>query len=135
MKLEMSGKIYTALMALYFFISGLSVLFDIDSKLTRISLNATNQDGEIAFILIYCGLMVGIGMAISIIAYISKSWVYSAVLAVTIIFSFILFRLVGASLVGELSKLQISFLLTEIVEFSLGLFLILKSSLFKKRNA
>jgi hypothetical protein len=57
------GYIFTNLMALYFLISGLSVLFDVPAKLKRIDLNAINSDGEIAFILIYTGLMTGIGAA------------------------------------------------------------------------
>ena len=122
-------------MAIYFLVSGFTVLLDIDSKLARIGLSATDQDGKIAFILIYCSLMVGIGTAISLIAYFSKTWVYSAILAVTIICSFILFRLVGATMVGELSGVQVSFILIEIVEVSVGVFLIIKSSLLKKTHA
>ena len=116
-------------------ISGFVALMDIDSKLTRIGLSATDQDGEIAFILIYCSLMIGIGVAISLIAVLSKTWVYSAILAVTIISSFIFFRLVGAAMVGELSNVQISFILVEIVEAFVGLFLIVRSSLLQKSHA
>jgi len=132
MKLDTFGKIYTGVMAIYFLVSGFSVLLDIDTKLTRIGLSAMDQDGKVAFVLIYCGLMVGIGVAISLIAYFSKTWVYSAILAVTIIFSFIFFRLVGAGMVGELSNVQISFILVEIFEASVGLFLIIRSSLLQK---
>ena len=135
MKINTFGKLYSGVMAIYFLVSGFTVLLDIDSKLARIGLSATDQDGKIAFILIYCSLMVGIGTAISLIAYFSKTWVYSAILAVTIICSFIFFRLVGATMVGELSGVQVSFILIEIVEVSVGVFLIIKSSLLKKTHA
>ena len=135
MKIDSFGKLYAGVMAMYFMISGFVALMDIDSKLTRIGLSATDQDGEIAFILIYCSLMIGIGVAISLIAVLSKTWVYSAILAVTIISSFIFFRLVGAAMVGELSNVQISFILVEIVEALVGLFLIVRSPLLQKSHA
>ncbi|GHA16436.1 hypothetical protein GCM10008090_27810 [Arenicella chitinivorans] len=135
MKLDTLGKIYTSVMAVYFFVSGFTVLLDIEAKLSRIGLSATSKDGEIAFVLIYCGLMIGIGVAISVIAYFSKTWVYSAMLAVTIIFSFITFRLVGASMVGELSNVQISFIVVEIIEALVGLFLIVKSTVLRNSYA
>lgn len=135
MKIDSFGKLYTGIMAMYFMISGFAALMDIDSKLLRVGLSATDQDGEVAFILIYCGLMVGIGVAIFLIAVLGRTWVYSALLAVTIIFSFIFFRLVGAVMVGELSNVQISFILVEIVEASVGLFLIVRSPLLQKSRA
>ena len=119
-------------MALYFWVSGFSVLFDIDAKLERIGLSAVDQDGRVAFILIYCSLMVGIGSAISIIAYISRTWLYSAILAVTIIVSFIVFRLVGASMIGALSSVQSWFILFELIEAAIGLLLII--TYFKSTN-
>ena len=131
-KIDSFGKLYAGIMAMYFMVSGFGALMDIDSKLTRIGLSATDQDGKIAFILIYCSLMIGIGVAISLIAVLSKTWVYSAILAVTIISSFIFFRLVGAAMVGGLSNVQISFILVEIVEAFVGLFLIVRSPLLQK---
>lgn len=59
--------------------------------------------------------------------YLSKTWLYSAILAVTIITSFIVFRLIAGLMVGELSQLQLSFIAVEILEVALGLFLIIKS--------
>lgn len=135
MKIDNFGKLYVGVMAMYFIVSGFAALMDIDSKLTRIGLSATDQDGEIAFILIYCGLMIGIGVAISLIAVLSKTWVYSAILAVTIKSSFVFFRLVGAGMVGELSNVQISFILIEIIEALVGLFLIVRSPLLQKSHA
>jgi hypothetical protein len=130
-KVDVFGRIYTSIMAIYFVVSGLNALIDIDSKLIRIGLSAIDLDGKVAFILIYCSLMVGIGVAISLIFYLSKTWIYSAILAVTIIFSFICFRLVGAVIVGEVSIVQISFISVEIIEVAVGLFLIIKSRLLQ----
>ena len=114
-------------MSVYFIISGFNALLDIDSKLARIGLSAIDLDGKIAFILIYCSLMVGIGVAISLMFYISKTWIYSAILAVTIITSFVCFRLIGAVIVGEISSMQISFIAVELIEAAVGLILIIKS--------
>ena len=135
MKIGFFGKIYTIISAIYFIISGFNALLSIESKLTRIGLNALDQDGKIAFILIYCGLMVGIGVAILLIYYFSKTWVYAAILAVTVISSFVCFRLVGAVMVGELSSVQTSYIFIEVVEVAVGLFLIIKSRLLQKQYA
>ncbi len=118
------GYLFSSLMAVYFLISGLSVLLDVPAKLKRIDLQALNSDGEIAFILIYSGLMVGIGVACLAIQIVSKSWVYSTVLATTIIASFILFRAIGSIMVGFLSTVQIRFLAFEIVELTAGILLL-----------
>ena len=131
MKINPLGKIYTLIMSLYFLVSGLNALMDVDDKLLRIGLTANDLDGKVAFILIYCSLMVGIGVAIALIYFLSKTWLYSAVLAVTIITSFINFRLIGGLMVGELSEVQLSFIAVEVLEVVLGLFLIVKSGLLK----
>lgn len=121
------GYLFSSLMAVYFLVSGLSVLLDVPAKLKRIDLQALNSDGEISFILIYSGLMVGIGVASLVIQLVSKSWVYSTVLATTIIASFILFRAIGSIMVGFLSTVQISFLVFEIVELTAGILLLRKA--------
>lgn len=121
------GHLFSSLMAAYFLISGVSVLFDVPGKLKRIDLLALNSDGEIAFILIYSGLMVGIGAASLVIQLVSKSWVYSTVLVTTIIASFILFRVLGSVMAGSLSTAQISFLAFEIVELTAGILLLRKA--------
>lgn len=127
MKVDLLGKIYTAIMCVYFIVSGLIALMDIDLKLARIGLSAIDLDGKVAFILIYCSLMIGIGLAILLIFYLSKTWIYSAILAVTIITCFVCFRLIGSVMVGAISNMQLSFISVEIVEATLGLFLIIKS--------
>ena len=124
MKTNSFGKIYIAMMSLYFIISGIDALLNIDEKLARIGLSAITTDGEIAFILIYCSLMVGIGIAIALLFYFSKTWQYSALLAVIIISSFICFRLVGFYLTGVFSNTQISFLSAEVVEVVIGIVLL-----------
>ena len=134
MKVDVFGKIYTGIMSIYFMVSGFNALMDIDSKLARIGLSANDLDGKIAFILIYCSLMVGIGVAISLMFYLSKTWIYSASLAVTIITSFVCFRLVGAVMVGEITSTQISFILVEVIEAAVGLFLIIKSGQFNRTH-
>ncbi len=57
MKVDTFGKIYAGIMSLYFVVSGLNALLDIDAKLTRIGLSANDLDGKVAFILIYCSLI------------------------------------------------------------------------------
>lgn len=120
------GYLFTNLMALYFLISGLSVLFDVPAKLKRIDLNAINSDGEIAFILIYTGLMTGIGVATLLLQYFSGTWIYSALLATIIIGSFIVFRIVGSIMVGFLSPTQTNFLAFECIEVTAGVLLLAK---------
>ena len=114
-------------MAVYFVASGLYALTDIDSKLARVGLSAIDLDGKVAFILIYCSLMTGIGVAIGLLFYVSKTWVHSAILAVTIICSFVCFRLIGAMIVGEITTTQKLFISVEVFEAAVGLFLIIKS--------
>lgn len=121
------GKIYTLIMSLYFMVSGFNALFDIDAKLARVGLSAVDSDGKIAFILIYCSLMIGIGLAIGLIYYLSKNWIYPSILAITIVSCFVVFRLVGAMMVGELSETQLSFILFELLEVSIGVLLVTRS--------
>ena len=127
MKVDVFGKLYAAIMSLYFMVSGFNALLDIDSKLARIGLSAIDLDGKVAFILIYCSLMIGIGVAIFLIFYLSKEWVHSVILAVTIITSFVCFRLIGAAMVGEITSTQITYIAIEIIEAAAGLLLIIKS--------
>jgi len=132
MKIDVFGKIYISLMSVYFVISGFNALLDIDSKLARIGLSALDTDGKIAFILIYCSLMIGIGISIALIYYFSKTWVYSALLSSVIITSFISFRLVGSYMVDGLSNTQLSFLVVELLEVTIGLTLLYKSGKLNK---
>lgn len=127
-RIELLGRGYILLMSIYFIISGFNALLDIDTKLARIGLAAADLDGKVAFILIYCSLMIGIGIAIGLLYFVSKTWIYSAVLAVTIIGSFISFRFIGALMLGELSSVQVSFIVVEIIEAGIGLVLIIKSN-------
>jgi hypothetical protein len=124
MKIDVLGKIYIAFMSVYFIISGVNTLMDVDAKLARIGLAAINPDGKIAFILIYCSLMIGIGIAIALLYYFSKTWVYSALLASILIASFMIFRLVGAYIVGDISNTQLSFLGIELLEVTIGIMLL-----------
>ena len=127
MKIDVFGKIYIALMSVYFVVSGFNVLWDIDAKLARIGLSAINSDGKIAFILIYCSLMIGIGISIALLYYYSKAWQYSTLLASTIIAAFISFRLLGAYMLAELSNTQGAFIAVELLEVTIGIFLLCKS--------
>jgi len=135
MKINVLGKIYIALMSVYFVVSGFNALLDIDSKLARIGLSAIDLDGKIAFILIYCSLMIGIGISIALLYYFSKIWEYSALLASIIISSFISFRLVGSYMMGDLSNTQFSFLVVELLEMAIGVFLIYKSGKLNQQFA
>lgn len=131
-QIDLLGRSYILIMSIYFIVSGLNALLDIDAKLARIGLVAADLDGEIAFILIYCSLMIGIGIAIGLIYLLSKTWLYSAVLAVTIISSFISFRLLGMGMAGEMTQIQLSFIGAEVVEAAIGVILILKSKYIKQ---
>ena len=122
-------------MSVYFVISGFNALLDIDSKLVRIGLSALDSDGKIAFILIYCSLMIGIGVSIALLYYFSKTWIYSALLASIIITSFISFRLVGSYVVGGLSSTQLSYLVIELIEVIIGILLLYKSGRLNQKNA
>jgi hypothetical protein len=135
MTINVFGKIYIALMSGYFVVSGFNALLDIDSKLARIGLSALDSDGKIAFILIYCSLMIGIGVSIALLSYFSKTWIYSAILAVTIVSSFVCFRLIGSIMVGEITGVQISFIAIEVIETAIGLFLIVKSRQLRRVHA
>jgi len=108
---------------------------DIDAKLARIGLSAIDSDGKIAFILIYCSLMIGIGISIALLYYFSKTWEYSALIASIIIALFISFRLVGAYMVGSLSNTQLSFLGVELLEVAIGIFLLYKSGKLIQKHA
>ena len=118
-------------MSLYFIVSGFNALLDIDAKLARIGLSALDLDGKIAFILIYCSLMIGIGITIALLFLFSKNWFHSAVLASTIIISFICFRLIGSYLVGDFSSTQVSFIIVEIIEASIGITLLYRAGRIK----
>lgn len=107
-------------------VAGLNALFVVDAKLTRIGLSDNDIDGKVAFIFIYCSLMIGISIAIAVNAYLIKSWIYSTVLATTIICSFILFSLIGSFMVGEVTNVQLSFILVEMMESGVGIYLLSK---------
>jgi hypothetical protein len=133
MKTDMFGKIYIALMSVYFVVSGFNALLDVDSKLARIGLSALDSDGKIEFILIYCSLMIGIGVSIALLYYFSKTWIYSALLASIIIISFICFRLVGSYFFGGISNTQLSFIIIELLEVAIGITLLYKSGKLNRK--
>ena len=128
-------KFACGFLSLYFVASGMGALFDIDAKLDRIGLAATNPDGTIAFILIYCSLMIGIGIAMAAMALVLKSAGPSLILASAILLCFILFRFVGSAMLGYLTQTQIAYIVTEIIELSIVLFLLYKTGALKQRAA
>lgn len=132
MNIDLFGKIYIGALSVYFIFSGLNALMDIEEKLARIGLSAVDLDGKVAFILIYCSLMVGIGIAIAVIFYLSKTWVYSAVLAIVVISSFVGFRLIGSMMLGTVTNVQISYILVELIEVAVGITLLIKSKKLQK---
>jgi len=127
MKIDLFGKIYIAIMSSYFIISAFNALVDIDAKLARVGLSAVDSNGKVAFILIYCSLMISIGISIALLFYYCKKWQYSALIATTTIVSFISFRIIGSVMLGTLTSTQISFIAVEVVEASIGIFLLMKS--------
>ena len=106
------AKAICALLSIYFVVSGLNVMLNVDAKLDRIGLAATNSDGKIAFILIYCSLMMGIGVAMAVMALVFKSVGPSLILAGVILFGFILFRFIGSAMNGEFTQTQIGYIAT-----------------------
>lgn len=134
MNINFFGKLYIALMSVYFVISGFNALWDVESKLARVGLSALDSDGKVAFILIYCSLMIGIGISISLLYYFSETWLYSALLSSVIIISFICFRLVGSYIVGSISNTQLSFLMVELLEATIGILLLYKSGRLNQKH-
>ena len=133
MKINMIGNIVTWMISIYFILSGLLAAADVDAKLERIGLTALNDDGKIAFLLIYTSLMVGIGLAMLLILHVSNTWHFSLMLGGTIISSFVVFRIVGAITVGRLSDTQIAFIATELVELGIILLIFFKAGGFLKQ--
>ena len=129
------AKVLCVILSLYFVVSGLSPLLDIDSKLQRIGLAATSEDGKVAFILIYSSLMVGIGVAMMLLARIQKSPIASLVLASVILSSFVTFRLVGSFMGGGLTEIQIAYVIIELAEVATVLFVLHKVSGAQHRAA
>lgn len=126
MNYQTIAKILCAILSLYFVVSGLSPLFDIDSKLQRIGLSATSLDGKIAFILIYSSLMVGIGVAMTLLALIQKTPNLSLVLAGVILSSFVTFRFIGSFIGGGITETQIGYVIVELVEIAIVFFVLYK---------
>lgn len=127
MSINMVGNVATWALSIYFVMSGFLAAADVDAKLERIGLSALNDDGKIAFLLIYTSLMVGIGSAMLLIQHFSKSWRFPLMLAGTILLSFIVFRLAGAVIVGNVSDRQLSFLVTELVELGIVSFIFVRA--------
>lgn len=73
--------------------------------------------------------MSGIGVTCLLLQYFSKTWVYSALLATTIIGSFVLFRIVGSLIIGFLSQTPINFLIFEFIGVTAGVLLLMNEKL------
>lgn len=114
------GTAYALIMAAYFLVSGGSALLDVPAKLERVGLRAIDDEGQAAFIVIYGGLMIGIGVACLLIQRMSKTWFYSALLATTVLSSILALRVVGILVTGSLSSLHATYLVVEVVEVALG---------------
>lgn len=128
MKFDLIAKIVAGLLSIYFIASGLDALFNIDAKLERIGLSAVSEDGKIAFILIYSGLMTGIGVAMAVLGLFFKSATSPLILAATILTSFIAFRFIGSTMLGSLSGTQLGYIATEFVELSIVFLALYKSN-------
>lgn len=129
MKFDLLAKVIAGLLSIYFIASGLDAVLNIDAKLERIGLSAVSEDGKIAFILIYSGLMSGIGVAMAALGLFFRSATPPLILAATILLSFIVFRLLGSAMLGSLSGTQLGYIATELLELAIVLF-----ALYKTRN-
>ena len=135
MNFQTISKIVCALLSIYFVFSGINAALNIDAKLDRIGLAATGTDGKVAFILICSSLMVGIGVAMSLLALVLKSPGPSLILASVILLCFIVFRIVGSFITESMTQAQVEYILIELVELSIVLFLLHKTGSFKQRVA
>ena len=133
MKYEDIGKLVTAALAAYFVVSGLNAIFAIDAKLERVGLSAINSDGKVAFILIYTSLMVGIGTAMAVLYAIYKSCAPSLILAGCILLCFIVFRVVSSLIFGTVSGTQLGFIVVELLELAVVVFVFTKIGGLNKR--
>ncbi len=93
---------------------------NVEGKLERIGLSAAGTDGMIAFLLIYCSLMVGIGVAMAVLYWVSKNWLYPLLLATVVVACFIAFRIVGSVMVGSMSLVQMRFIAIELAELAIA---------------
>lgn len=133
MNYQTAAKIVCGLLSTYFVVSGITPLFDIDAKLARIGLVASSADGKVAFILIYSSLMVGIGVAMATLALALKSSGPPLILAGVILCCFVVFRLAGSFIIGELTDAQIGYIAVELAELSVVLLLLVKTGCLKQR--
>jgi len=113
------SNLVTTLLIFYFLVSGVLAIVDLDAKLLRIGLSALSNDGRIAFALIYTSMFVSIGITMAALWYLSGSETYSLLLAGIVVTCFVSFRIIGAIIVGELSTLQIQFIVTELLEIGI----------------
>ncbi|OUS26446.1 hypothetical protein A9Q99_18090 [Gammaproteobacteria bacterium 45_16_T64] len=129
MNVERIGKIVTAILCIYFVVSGFDALINIDEKLERIGLIANGVDGKIAFILIYTSLMVGVALAMMGQMIVFRSSTPPLIVASAVLLSFIVFRIVGSVMFDSMTSTQLGYIVTEMVEL-----IIVVSILWKNRN-
>lgn len=129
MNVERIGKIVTAILCIYFVVSGFDALINIDEKLERIGLIANGVDGKIAFILIYTSLMVGVALAMMGQMIVFRSSTPPLIVASAVLLSFIVFRIVGSVMFDSMTSTQLGYIVTEMVEL-----IIVVSIVWKNRN-
>jgi len=129
LNVERIGKIVTAILCIYFVVSGFDALINIDEKLERIGLIANGVDGKIAFILIYTSLMVGVALAMMGQMIVFRSSTPPLIVASAVLLSFIVFRIVGSVMFDSMTSTQLGYIVTEMVEL-----IIVVSILWKNRN-
>lgn len=123
----MLANVVAAALGIYFLASAFDALLNVDAKLERIGLSAVSEDGKIAFILIYSGLMSGIAAAMATLSWHFKSPRPALLVAANILLAFIVFRFVGSAMIGSLSTTQIGYIATELVELSILSFVLYKT--------
>ncbi len=109
------GYFYAIAGAIYFITSGLLAIRDIPAKMERIGLQATNADGQTAFIIIYFGLMAGTGISALLLLWFSKKWQYATLLISSMICAILVSRLIAIGIVDQASEKQYMYMAAEFV--------------------
>ena len=121
---EKIAGVFSLAIAAYFIVSGVSALMNVPAKLERIGLRALNEDGQAAFIIIYAGLMIGIGISALAIQLLSKAPLYPLTLLTIMMSSILAFRVYAGIRAGGFSQAQIVFTGVEIGEVAVGIVLL-----------
>jgi len=118
------AQIFVAAMIAYFALSAIDAVFNLPHKLARIGLSAVSRDGEIAFVVIYAGLMLGIAVAILVSLLSSKTPVMALGVIASVMSCILLSRLGSLLYFGAGSSSQAIFTLVEVAKIAVATYLL-----------